>query len=537
MPEGAARALLAHVVRAHKRVALAWSAAFALVCASSITGYVSAYPHAAERLRLAHSLERSGGLQAVFGVARHIDTVGGFVAWRTLAFLPLVAGIWGLLAAARSLRGEEEEGRWEVLLGTPVSARSATLLAVAGLLVCAAIVWMGAAAALLLAGSLAHGFPVAGSLYLALALTASAAVFVGVGALAAQLASSRRLAVTIGAATFGLSFILRVAADSTPSLDWLRWLTPLGWIEELRPLTGARPLALVPIVALCAAPIGAAGVLAGRRDLGAGAIEAREQARARPLLLSSATMQALRSARAGALGWAVGLGATGLFFGLIAKSVAQVAATSGGLRRTAGRYGGVNVATTEGYLGLIFLFVVVAVCVYAANQAAHTREEEASGRLDALLSAPLTRAGWLRGRLVVSAGCLVFATLSAVLLAWLGAEAQSSGIALEKMLEAGLNAVVLGLLFLGLGTLAFGAAPRLTSPLALGLVAGTFLLEMVGAIVKAPTWLLEASPFHHLQLAPASSPDWATVAAMVGVGVVAAAAGTLLFTRRDVERL
>lgn len=266
-------------------------------------------------------------------------------------------------------------------------------------------------------------------------------------------------------------------------------------------------------------------------------IESREEARARPLLLSSATMQALRSARAGALGWAVGLGATGLFFGLIAKSVAQVAATSGGLRRTAGRYGGVNVATTEGYLGLIFLFVIVAVCVYAANQAGHTREEEASGRLDALLAAPLARADWLRGRLLVSVGCLVFATLSAVLLAWLGAEAQSSGIALEKMLEAGLNAVVLGMLFLGLGTLLFGLAPRLTSPLALGLVAGTFLLEMVGAVVKAPTWLLDVSPFHHLSLAPASSLDWGTVAVMVAIGLVAAAAGTLLFTRRDVVQM
>lgn len=534
MPEGAARALLMGVVRAHWRVALAWSAAFALVCASSITGYVSAYPHLAERLRFAHSLERSGGLQAVFGAARHVDTLAGFVAWRTLAFLPLVAGIWGLLAAARSLRGEEEDGRWEVLLGMPVSARDATLLSIAGLLCCAAIVWAGAAVALLLAGSAAHGFPIVGSLYLALGLSVSGVVFVGMGALAAQLASSRRLAVTIGAAAFGLSFVLRVAADSTPSLDWLRWLTPLGWIEELRPLTGAQPLVLVPVVALSAALIAAAGALAGRRDLGAGVIESREEARARPLLLSSVSTQALRSARGGMLGWAVGLGATGLFFGLIAESVAQVAETSGGLRRTAGRYGGVNVATAEGYLGLVFLFVVVAVCVYAANQAAHTREEEASGRLDALLASPLTRASWLRGRLLVSMGCLAFATLSAVLLAWLGAEAQSSGIALEKMLEAGLNAVVLGALFLGLGTLAFGAAPRLTSPLALGLVAGTFLLEMVGAVVKAPTWLLEVSPFHHLSLAPASSLSWSTLAIMAAVGAVAATAGTFLFSRRDV---
>lgn len=537
MPDGAQRALFGHVLRAHYKVALAWAFAFAIVCTSSIAGYVSAYPHVAERLRFAHSLERSGGLQAVFGSARHVDTVAGFTAWRTLAFLPLIAGIWGLLAATRTLRGEEEDGRWEVVLGFPLSPRRAAAGAVAALLACAAIVWAGTASALVLVGTVGYGFPLAGSLYLALALVSSGAIFIAFGALTCELASSRHLAVSIGAACFGLAFILRVAADSSPRLDWLRWLTPLGWVQELRPLTGARPLVLLPIGALCVATIAAAGMLAGRRDLGAGVLEGGTEGRAHTLLLRSASAQALRGARGGALGWAAGLGATGLFFGLIAKSVAQIVSTSPGARRATGRFASVNVATAEGYLALIFLFVIVAICVYAANHAAHTREEEASGRLDTLLAQPLARAAWLRGRLLVSLGCLAFATLSAVVLCWLGAAAQSSGIALSRMLEAGLSALVLGALFLGLATLVFGVAPRLTSPLGLGLVAGSFLLEMVGAIVKAPAWLLEASPFHHLSLAPARPLDWATLAAMAAIGVAAAIAGTLAFRRRDLAEM
>jgi ABC-2 type transport system permease protein len=512
---------------------VAWACVFAIVCASSITGYVSAYPHLAERVRFARSLERSGGLQAVFGAARHVDTVAGFVAWRTLAFLPLIAGIWGLLAAARTLRGEEEDGRWEILLGTPIGPRRAARIATAGLLTCAAIVWAGTAVALVLVGTVGYGFPVAGSLYLALALVAAAAAFIAVGALACELASNRRLAVTIGSVAFGLAFILRVAADSSPKLDWLRWLTPLGWIEELRPLTGAQPLVLVPLAAMCAGLIGLAGLLAGRRDLGAGVLESKTEAPPHTLLLGSPGAQALRSARGGALGWALGLGATGLFFGLIAKSVAQIVSSSPGARRAASHVGTIDAGTAEGYLALIFLFVILAICVYAANQAAHTREEEATGRLDTLLAEPLSRASWLRGRLLVSGACLVLATLSAVMLCWLGAAAQNSGIGLARMLEAGLSAVVLGVLFLGLATLVFGLAPRYTSPLGLGLVAGTFLLEMVGAIVKAPSWTLEASPFHHLSLAPAKPLDWATLAVIAAIGVLTALLGTFAFTRRD----
>lgn len=531
------RALLGHVIRAHWRVALAWAIVFAITCASTITGYASAYPHTVDRLRLAQSLARSGGLQAVFGAARHIETIGGFTAWRTLAFLPLVAGLWGLLAAARALRGEEEEGRFELVLATPIDRRRALYVVVVGLILCAAIVWAGTALALTLVGAAGYGLPLAGSLYLALALVMPAVLFIAVGALVSELSSTRRLAVTLGSAIFGLAFIVRVAADSSPSLSALRWATPLGWIEELRPLTGARPLALLPIAALCVGSLVLAGVLASRRDLGAGTLHSSEEAQPRLMLLRSASTQAFRSERGHAIGWATGLALTGLFFGLIAKSVAQVVSSSGAARKATEHFGRIDVATAAGYLGLIFLFIVVAVCVYAANQAGATREEEASGRLDALLTQPVARERWLAARLFVSLMCLLTAILSAVLLCWIGAAAQSSGIPLSKMLEAGLNAVALGLLFLGLGTLVFGFVPRLTASLTLGLVAGTFLLEMVGSVVKAPSWLLDLSPFHHLSLAPAASLDVTATLAMVAVAAFAALLGMLAFARRDLAEM
>src|SRR4030095_2524756 len=48
----------------------------------------------------------------------------------------------------------------------------------------------------------------------------------------------------IGAAVLAGSYLIRMAADSDPGLAWLRWASPLGWIEELRPLTGSQPNAL-----------------------------------------------------------------------------------------------------------------------------------------------------------------------------------------------------------------------------------------------------------------------------------------------------
>ena len=37
----------------------------------------------------------------------------------------------------------------------------------------------------------------------------------------------------LGAGVIVVSYLLRMAADSDPSLGWLRWASPLGWVEEL----------------------------------------------------------------------------------------------------------------------------------------------------------------------------------------------------------------------------------------------------------------------------------------------------------------
>ena len=63
-----------------------------------------------------------------------------------------------------------------------------------------------------------------------------------IGALAGQRASSRSQANVLSAGVLG-AFLLRMVADSGSGLAWLRWATPLGWVEELHPLTGSDPFA------------------------------------------------------------------------------------------------------------------------------------------------------------------------------------------------------------------------------------------------------------------------------------------------------
>ncbi len=101
------------------------------------------------------------------------------------------------------------------------------------------------------------------------------------------------------------------------------------------------------------------------------------------------------------------------------------------------------------------------------------------------------------------------------------------------MIEAGANCLPVALLFLGLATLAYALAPRAGSGIAYGLVVLSFLWQLVGSLLGAPTWLVGVTPFAHVGLVPAQSFRPVAAVAMITIGVVSAIVGTGAFRRRD----
>ena len=84
----------------------------------------------------------------------------------------------------------------ELVLAGVVGRGTAYLSSLAAIAAGTGILWVAA-----LAGFVAGGLPLAGSAYLALAIASVVPVFVGVGALASQLAPTRRIALELGSAT------------------------------------------------------------------------------------------------------------------------------------------------------------------------------------------------------------------------------------------------------------------------------------------------------------------------------------------------
>lgn len=513
------------------RGALLWSAVFGLITWSEATQFAKEYPTAADRARLVATMGSDIGFQALLGPGRQIDTVGGYVSAHLVGVLSIIGAVWGLLTATRLLRGEEESGRWEIMLAGHTTRRRATAGAVGGLGLALAVMWAATALEYILIGrGTDAGFTVTASLFAALASVAAAGVFLAVGALCSQLAATRRQAVTLAAAVFGVAYLLRAVAYST-TLGWLRWASPLVWVDEAHPFIGSHSGPLVLVGAFVTVLIAAAVVLADRRDLGTGLLASRDTARPHTRFLHGPLGLSARLVRGTTLGWVGGLAVGGFLFGLAAKGSADIwrDQTESLFVNLGGAPGGAI------YLGIVFLFVAFLIAMAAAGLASATREEEAEGYLDHLLARPVARVRWLAGRYAASVAALILIGVSAGAATWVGSAITGAGLSPAKLLAAGLNVVGVGILVLGLATLVHGWAPRMTTFAGYALVAWSFVIEIVGAGLGASRWLLDTSLLHHIARAPAVEVRWDAVVILTGLGLLTAALGAVGFVRRDLQ--
>jgi ABC-2 type transport system permease protein len=315
-------------------------------------------------------------------------------------------------------------------------------------------------------------------------------------------------------------------------VGWLRWLTPLGWAEELRPFTGAQPLVLFAPVATGALLIAAAARIAARRDVGTGLLASHDSSRPRLGLLSSATAQALRGEGVGLLVWTGAVGAIALVIGVVSKSVSSLG-ISKQLEHTLAKLGAGSALSPKAYIGFSFSFFVLAVSLFAVSQIAAARHEEADERLETLLALPLSRRRWFGGRLALAAASAVGISLCAGLFAWIGAVSQGVSLSLPKMLEAGANCIPAAIVFLGIAALAYAALPRAGSGIAYGVLVVAYLWQLFGALLGAPKWLVHATPFAHVGAVPAVAFRPGAAVVMLAIGLLAALAAIALFERRD----
>src|SRR5439155_557352 len=112
---------------------------------ATMSTYRSTFPTPASRANLVRSFQGNPAFESIFGLTRHLDTVAGYTAYKTLFTMTILGAVWGLLRATAFLRGEEDAGRFELLLAGPTTRGRATAQVVAGLGAGLVALWVPAA--------------------------------------------------------------------------------------------------------------------------------------------------------------------------------------------------------------------------------------------------------------------------------------------------------------------------------------------------------------------------------------------------------
>jgi len=529
------RAELAVAHRAFRQLwltATVWAVVFGATVAASAVTYVSSFPDLASRQQIAASTGQDAGVSMLLGPISAIDTVGGYTVYKCYVFLTTIGAIWGLLAATRLLRGEEDTGRWQLVLAGGTRASRATLATLAALAGAVAIVFAGTVGGTLLAARNPDvGFATGDALVYGLSIATAPAVFIALGALTSQLGRSRRVATGLGMTVFGIAFVVRMLADSGTATHWMLWLTPFGWIERMRPFSENDPRPLLVAAAVVAVLAGLAVVLAARRDTGSGVLASRDTAPPRWWGLQSPLGLAARLDWPVLVAWCGGALGAAYAFGIIAKIATGSIPTS--FNDVLGKFG-LQGSFLRQFLGVSFLFFATLVALVPVSQVGALADEETSGRLVHLLVRPVRRWTLLAGRLALATTAVVVAAVLSGFGAWAGAKTQGVDPGLGSMLGAGLNLIPTALVVLGAGAVVLAVAPRAAAPAVYGIVTWSFLGDLLASLVDGLGWLERLSLFHYLALAPAQGIDAATACVCVAVAAALAGLALTLFSRRDV---
>ncbi|MGV9927122.1 polyketide antibiotic transporter [Nocardia rhamnosiphila] len=476
------------------------------------------------------ALTENPAVRVLFGAARALDDPGGFTVWRTGTPVFVLCGLWALLVATRITRGEEDSGRWDLLLAGRARLLDLVTRSAVTLTLAAAAIAAGVGIALA-----ATGTDSTGALVHALCVFGATTAFAGAGLLAGQLLPSRSAATGTASALLGVCLLLRMLADGVTALSWLSWFTPFGLAARAAPYAGNHFLPVLVLLGAAAAVVGAAIAAAPRRDLGGAVIGMSDRRAARTWLLGSVTGFAARRAAAPTAGWAVGIAAYFLVIGAVLSSIldfltdnprfAELAATAG--------FGGLGSAT--GFAAAMFSLLAIPAGLYAATRIAATAADEKARRSSLLHSLPLSRYQLAGAEtLVAAAGAAVLLTTAAVAL-WAGAVLTGTPLGLGQALAGAFNTAPVALLALGAAVLALGWYPSAVSPLGALPVVGGFLLDVITRSVGAPAWLIQVSPFAHLAPVPETTPDPVATLILIAISLAMTMTGLYGYTHRDLD--
>ncbi|HSO04106.1 MAG TPA: ABC transporter permease subunit [Candidatus Limnocylindrales bacterium] len=473
--------------------------------------------------------------------AERLDTLGGYLTYHNVILFNLFLAIYGLVQGTRDIRGAEERGALEEVLATGHTRAAVVRDRAIGFALVAGLIGLGMGVGLA-AGLAAGDEPDLAGALITMG-TSGLVAFAGyaLGMLLSQVVGSVRVAGGVGSVVLCALYVATNVEDDLGPLGFVRFVSPFHWANQSRALVPGQGLdlpATAVLVLLGVAMLALAAWAFTARDYAAplwgrpgdGAAQGRSPARAADRIphrmLSSVAAAGVRRGWVGMLVWAGCVAAFTALFAALQPQVMDYWNQFDFASALAGATGSTSAEDT--YWSFAGEFFTPVIAAYVLTQASGWIADLTQGRVEMVLSAPVTWPMLVRGRLLATS--IGVAVIIAGALTGLGIGAASVGSPLDPVAMARLVAV--GLLFgAALAAVAAIVVALVRRPLAVTimavLVGASYLLAWLVPTLGWPQWLSKLSvfwAFGHPYLAWPSTAQWLILLALATVGSIAAGA-------------
>lgn len=432
-------------------------------------------------------------------------TLGGYLSWKYGPFFAIIVGVWAIMALSSTLATEAQRGSLDLVATTPLGKRRVALEKLAGFLTVLGLVTALLAVAGWLAGVMFGSLPVDAISPVAAIDFALNVALVGLacGAVAFALGPTlgRGSAAGVAGVVMLVGFLVSGYQGAVPAFKPFANLTWFGWTYGNLPLAGQfdwPSLGLVAVAVVVLLGIGVETFV--RRDVG---VTSPIRLPGLPTALLGVRGPAGRSfgdRLPTAIGWGIGIGFLGFIMGGAARSMADALAQASPdtLAFFEAAFPDYNLANAGSLLQLVFISIGFIFAGFAAAVLVGAwGSDESSGRLEVVLSTPLSRGRW-----TAAGGLGVYAAI-AVLTVLVGV-----GIGIGSAITGGdvvtpvLGTVVLGLYAAALAGIGIAVGGVFRTSIAGEAVAvvviATFLIDLLAPALKLPDWVRQLALTAHL---------------------------------------
>lgn len=525
-PLTGARPLLKVAMRQDVRNIAPWVFLISVLSASSILGYRWIFPETSDRAGFAVAIQANPALKLVFGPAHDLMTNDGFNAWRAGMLGAMFAGLMGILIVIRNSRADEDSGRAELIASGVITRQArlvvavlmAVIAAVALFVVCFLFTW-------------ASGGDPTATLVLSATFAASAIMFAGIAAVAAQLGAEARTASSIAIGTLGVLYVVRGYLDSTDSPAWTAWATPFGWLAKTAPAADNNGWPLLLALALAVVSVALALWLQERRDFGLGMV-VPQPGPAESTRMSLGHL-ALRLNRGSILVWLAGFAFLGLAFGNLATSIGSVIADNPAMTAIIASGAARPEDLSFAFVATILHIAGIIAAVMGAQIMMRVHAEEVDHRVEPLLAGAVDRRSYLGSTVALALGSTAVAMLTVGAVLGFVASRGTDEIAFGDVVRQALVTVPAVWVLVAVSVATIGAEPsrRIAGWL---VIVATFGITLLGPTFKLPDWALGFSALYHVPVVTMPDPSWVGLAALLAVAAVLLTVGLVGFRRRDI---